>query len=192
VFPCIPQCRVQSGNVVTTSHRLLLWIPGPVSFFLLSLKIRAPQPSAFRPTALLQIAFDSVGYCSDGYISSCDRQAGGPLRSQCHCLHSSWAHKPSLTFSTDLCDNYGCPSDHFQLYAACRTATAPSPHVTTNLVVKSDGRRDISLIQTKCVGATKCLNVLPLHINLSLAQHLVPRPICCTLALLQVLPPSET
>ena len=80
MFPCIPQCRVQSGNVVTTSHRLLLWIPGPVSFFLLSLKIRAPQPSAFRPTAVLQIAFDSVGYCSDGYISSCDRQAGGTKR----------------------------------------------------------------------------------------------------------------
>ena len=39
--------------------------------------------------------------------------------------------QPSYTFSTDLCDNYGCPSDHFQLYAACRTVTVPSPYAAT-------------------------------------------------------------
>jgi len=134
VFPCIPDCCVRSGNGVTSRTACCYGFqdPFPSSFNYsiceVAKKCALHHPHAgplrycrYQSTMLNTVPMDTSPVVADR------RSASQSVPLSPFFLGS----QPSLTFSTDLCDNYGCPSDHFQLYAACRTVTAPSPHAST-------------------------------------------------------------
>jgi hypothetical protein len=144
------QTCVRSGNRVPQVASPAA-IDSGTRFLLPSIAQHAKERNAcvlLRPRAgpaVLHVAVDNAEYYSGGYISSCDREAVRLAKSVA-LSPFVLGSQPFLTFSTDLCDNYGCLSDHFQLYVACRRSLH---HHRMPLLPGGEIPRHISPIKTE-------------------------------------------